>query len=100
MLRSTFLQFIAFNLATQAINAGTNNRIILSEIDRINQKVDELIFSIAQLDIELGTKLRNNSFAIGVSFAIFFWFNAVMLFFKLCLTPKDTALCFYCSHNP
>ncbi|CAB3984951.1 Hypothetical predicted protein [Paramuricea clavata] len=55
----------AFNLATKAINAGLNNQRIFTEIDRINQKVDELVFSIAQLDIKFATLLRNSSVAIG-----------------------------------
>ena len=55
----------AFNFATKAINSGLNNKRIFTEIDRINRKVDELTFSIAQLDIDLASKMRNQSVAIG-----------------------------------
>ncbi len=57
----------AFNLATKAINGGLNNKRIFTEIDRINSKVDQLVFSIAQMDIDLATKFRNNSIGIAVS---------------------------------
>ena len=55
----------AFNLATKAINSGLSNKRIFTEIDRINRKVDELTFSIAQLDIDLASKMRNRSVTIG-----------------------------------
>ena len=66
------LIYVAFNLATKAINAGLNNQRIFTEIDRINQKVDELVFSIAQLDIKFATLLRNSSVAIGVRWCLCF----------------------------
>ncbi|XP_028392727.1 uncharacterized protein LOC114517259 [Dendronephthya gigantea] len=59
------IQRDAFNLATQAISAGLNNQRIFAEVDRINQKVDELIFSIARMDVRLASKFRNSSVAIS-----------------------------------
>lgn len=61
--------FVAFNLATKAITAGLNNQRILIAIDQINQKIDELTFSIAQLDVQFATKWRNVSVEVGVSTA-------------------------------
>lgn len=59
--------YLAFNLVTKAIVAGLNNQRIFTAIDAINQKIDELTFSLSLLDVEFATKLRNNSVEIGVS---------------------------------